>query len=971
MWIGTLAGLVRFDGARFTIFDNDRNPELKNGRITGLCEDAHGSLWIGHETGDLTRLQNGAFESVELPRAWSEDVVSSIATDDQGDVWIQSRQGRLARLRDGEVLPPVPSVVSSYGLATMALDREGKLWVWRGGQLAYLSGGELVIPEQEPASPTNFVQSFCPAQDGGLWVMRGGRLGKYKDGTWQLESTAPTNLVNAIGLLETRAGLVVIRTTDQGLWLVQPNQYAGNISRTNGLNSNWVGSVCEDREGNLWVGCTGRGLNLLKSVKFEAADPPDHWNGMPVLSVTLGKDGSIWAGSEGSGLYRLHQNQWTQYGDAEGLTSKYVWSVLEDAAGHVWAGTWGDGLFVESGGRFVHAPGLEQERTPMMALAQGKDGEIWVGTRVGLMRYQNGQVDWFGINQGVKSADVRTIVQAEDGSVWFGMMGGGLGHLKDNVVKQYRKEDGLAGDFVLCLHFDATGALWIGTAGGGLCRLKNGAFSKIGADNGLPNSIISNIAEDNFGNYWLSSAGGIFRVRLDVLNRCANGQLKKLEVNTFGIWDGLETTDCSGGFQPGSGKSPDGRLWFSTRKGVVSVDPANLRPNDIPPTVVIEQVLADKTPISDQRPAPKTSRQTSIPANVDPVSMREDKSPLHVAPGCQRLEFFFTALSFTAPEKVRFKYRLAGLENEWTEAGGNRSAGYSHIPPGTYKFQVRACNNDGVWNDQGAEVGIIVLPLFWQTWWFHFLAYAAGFMLVVSGVLAESRRRHNRRLEKLERQQVVERERSRIAQDMHDDLGANLTRISLLSQTASLGLSRESPPAQYLDQIYTSAREMTRGMDEIVWAVNPQHDTMESLLNYLTRFAFEFLRSADIRCRMNMPVQIPDWKIRSEVRHNLFLAFKEVLHNAVKHAAAKEVRVSLKLQPKGFELRIEDDGRGLDEATIRQPQSSEDRLARGNGLANIRNRLRTIGGTTEITGSAATGTLVIFSVPVVQDPAGE
>jgi signal transduction histidine kinase len=242
-------------------------------------------------------------------------------------------------------------------------------------------------------------------------------------------------------------------------------------------------------------------------------------------------------------------------------------------------------------------------------------------------------------------------------------------------------------------------------------------------------------------------------------------------------------------------------------------------------------------------------------------------------------------------------------------------------------------------------------------------------LLVVGGVHLESRRRHNRRLEKLERLQVVERERSRIAQDMHDELGANLTRISLLSQTAKAGLRGEPEASQYLHQIYTSARELTRGMDEIVWAVNPHHDTLESLLNYLTRFAFEFLKSADIRCRMNLPVQIPDWKVRAEVRHNLFLASKEALNNSIKHSGAKEVRVSLQLLPGGFELRIEDDGTGFDVSSSQRGAATEDRFAPANGLSNIYSRLRAIGGHAEITRSSGRGTLVVFFVPIENNDA--
>lgn len=964
LWLGTLAGLVRFDGVHFAVFDHNRYPDLKNGRITALHQDSRGSLWIGHETGHLTRLENGNFSPIQLPASWSEDVVSSIAEDQHGKIWVQSRQGRLACVGDDLVMPATTDDISSYGLATMAIDVQGRLWSSRGGELSYLSDGKLVVPDQAPVAVTNFVQTFCAAADGGLWVVRGGRLRKYKDGLWQPISPVPDELGNANGIAEIRGSLLAIRTTDQGLWLVNPNHSVRHFSRTNGLTSNWLQSVCEDREGDLWLGTANGGLNRLRAVNFDAIKPPDQWNHAPVLAVNVANDGGIWACSEGSGLYHLLAGHWAHYGRPEGLTSDYVWSVLEDAEGQVWVATWGGGLCVGKHGRFGLAPGLEQVRVPMTSLLQGADGSLWVGTRAGLLHYKSGQAAWFGLQQGLKSADVRAIAETPDGAVWFGMMGGGLGHLQNDVVRQYGKADGLASDFVLSLQLDSTGALWIGTDGEGLIRLKNGTFANIGAREGLPNSIISNLEVDELGFCWLSSAGGIIRIPMRDLNRCADGQLKKLNCLSYGVWDGLETSECSGGFQPSGCKTSDGRLWIPTRKGLVTVNPAQLNTNVAPSPVVIEGVLADGLPVRSPGTVRVDDRLKPLPANLTPVSLSQATTALQVPPGSQRLEFLFTALSFAAPDHVRFKYRLGALDDDWLSGDSKRNATYNHVPPGRYHFQVTACNEAGIWTEPGAEVDINVLPLFWQTWWFHVLTYASGAGLLAGAVFLESRRRHNRRLEKIERQQAVERERARIAQDMHDDLGANLTRISLLSQTAITGMNADSLPAQYLRQIYTSARDLTRAMDEIVWAVNPQHDTLESLLNYLTRFAFDFLRSSSIRCRLDLPVQIPDWKIRSEIRHNVFLAFKEVLHNAVKHSGAAEVRVSLQLRHGGFDLRIEDDGKGFAVSNFREVQSAGGRAAPGNGLANIQSRLQAIRGTAQVTSVAGAGTSVLLSVPV-------
>jgi signal transduction histidine kinase len=340
-----------------------------------------------------------------------------------------------------------------------------------------------------------------------------------------------------------------------------------------------------------------------------------------------------------------------------------------------------------------------------------------------------------------------------------------------------------------------------------------------------------------------------------------------------------------------------------------------------------------------------------------------DAGPLKVPPGRHRIEFEYTGLSFVAPEKVRFKYRLNNFDTEWADAGTKRVASYDYIPPGIYSFQVTACNNDGVWNNTGASLKFEVLPYFWQTTWFRVLGGLATMLAAGGAVWFDTRRRMRRRLERAERQRDVERERSRIARDIHDDLGASLTRIAMLSQSDRGEMQLPESVARNLDRIFTTAREVTSALDEIVWAVNPRHDRLDSLANYLSRFAYEYLSVAEVRCRLDLPLHLPTLPVTAEVRHNLFLAFKEALHNIVKHAAANEVRVELKLEAAQLALQVADNGRGFD-LVGSDGGSAAGRLACGNGLANMRRRLVEIGGACEIHSERGRGTTVAFTVPL-------
>ena len=336
---------------------------------------------------------------------------------------------------------------------------------------------------------------------------------------------------------------------------------------------------------------------------------------------------------------------------------------------------------------------------------------------------------------------------------------------------------------------------------------------------------------------------------------------------------------------------------------------------------------------------------------------------IELPPGRRQLDVKFTGMSFTSPERVQFKYRLEGLDADWTEVSSRREVTYSYLPPGNFTFRVIACNSDGLWNETGDTVAIVVLPYLWQTWWFKTSLAVAACALVGGIVFLESRRRMRGKLERIARERELERERARIAQDIHDDLGASLTRIGMLSESAAGDLHQPPQAAASLNQINDTTRELTRAMDEIVWAVNPRHDTLESLTNYISRFAQDFLSTAQIRCRLAMPLQVPELSVRSEVRHNLFLAFKEALHNVVKHSGANEVRITLQFVPGGFHLVVADNGAGFDPKRVGSG-SEKNRHAPGNGLRNIHSRLAQIGGQSDIQSAPGEGTRVEFFVPL-------
>jgi signal transduction histidine kinase/ligand-binding sensor domain-containing protein len=939
LWMGTYSGLARFDGVRFTVFDSGSNPELASSRITCLFQDKDGVLWIGHEAGELTRYdKNGNFHAEPVRVSWKGRKIYGIAADETGDLWLINDQGILGRVRDGAVASPQAG--RREKLVGFAHGIDGSIWVTRDGYASVLRGG-ILIPQLLDGPPEeSYVQGICPSRDGNVWVVTQNNLRKWNGSDWINKGVqVPLNGSPLTAFVETKAGLLALGTQDKGLYLVSPQGESLNFSRTNGLLNDWIRSLWDDREGNLWVATGGGGVAVLRAGCAATLNPPDQWQGRPVLSVSSSRDGGVWIGTEGAGLYHYHDGQWSHFGNDEGLMNLFVWSVAEEADGRVWAATWGAGLFGKKNDVFTRAPGLEQITVPMTSLLCIPGAGLWVGTEAGLLRYDGAKGAWFGRNPDSARTDVRAIVEDGHGTVWFGLLGGGLASLKNGAVQHFGKADGLSSDFVQCLHFDDQGTLWIGTFGGGLDRFKDGKFAAITVRQGLPNSIVGCIVDDGNGNYWMSSHAGIFCVAKHELDLCADGKTNFVHCVSFGKSDGLPTLECSTGFQPAGCSTPDGRLWFPTGKGLVALNPKDIHINRLPPPVLVEEVLVDGRAFAAHS------------ARVE---------PLRIAPGQHRIEINYTALSFSAPEKVRFRYRLEGLDDEWTEAGAKRSASFDYVPPGPYVFHVMACNDGGVWNETGAAVAFVLLPYFWQTWWFKTSLAVLAIGMVGAGVWLGTRRRMRRKMEALERQKAVEDERSRIARDIHDELGSHLTRITMLSEPTRHEPDAPNPGATDVRQIYDIARGLTRTMDEIVWAVNPHHDTPEGLVNYLEQFALEFLGAAGIRCRLDLPMQLPSWPLTAETRHNLFLALKEALHNAVKHAGATEVRITLKLDDRTLTLSVQDDGCGFEPAAT---------ASTGNGLANMRRRLEHIGGGCEISSARGQGVKIVFFVPIREAPA--
>jgi ligand-binding sensor domain-containing protein/signal transduction histidine kinase len=941
LWAGTRAGLARFDGVAFTAIESKDNPQLWHSPITSLCGDRSGALWIGTESDGLLRLKNGEFSRFGTNDGLAGNSIRAIHQGRDGSIWVGTMTG-MSRLRSG--------VFTTYGrkqglsseiVRALYEDRDGNLWIATGEGLNRLRAESMDTFPMPSGLPNDSVRSICQDRGGRIWIGSNNGMLWYN-------------------------------------WYWMTGFYAYNTKY--GLSDTFVSAICEDQGGNLWVG-TYSGLNRFHEGRFFGEHNQDGAPFEKVNTLFADREGNLWVGSR-EGLTRLSPKRFVSLTRADGLTHNNTTCVLEDRRGGMWVGTWGGGLNHIQEDRVSSYLSTNVSQALVLSVCETRDGSIWFGADFdgGLTRLKEGHLDHYTSTNGLIDAAVRVLLEDRAGHLWIGTSRGlchfsegkcgadpqlqgetiralledragalwigtehGLKCLKDDRCASWTRANGLSDDVVTALYEDERGELWVGTGAGGLCHFRGGRFSSFTIRNGLFTDEILEMLEDGEGWFWFSSSKGIFRVRRSDLERVERGEASVINSVVYGKNDGIESLQCSSVSKPSACRTRDGRLWFATSKGLARVDPAATVVSEMPPPVHIEQVVVNGRPIASLESLENTAGAES--------------SVLTLPAGGGEVEFRYTALNLQAPENSRFKYRLENVDQNWVNAGSRRSAVYNNVGPGKYEFQVLACNRDGVWAHEPVTLSFLVRPRLWQTWWAQTSMVLAALGLTGATARYMTRRRLQRRLAALEQRHAIERERGRIAKDIHDDLGSSLTRIMMLGERVEESLDEPEDVRTHVQKIVNSARGTVQSLDEIVWAVNPDNDTLEGLVQYISHYADEFFENTDIACRLEMPVELPDLVLPAEFRHDLFLAIKEALNNTAKHARATAVHLHLSADREHVEILIEDNGCGFDPGVQKEGRH-------GNGLRNMRKRVESLGGTIEFNSAPAKGTSIRIKVNI-------
>jgi len=752
LWLGTFGGLVRFDGNQFTVFDSGNSPGLGSSRIVVLLEDREGVLWIGTERG-LTRFERGRFTTFTTRDGLPYDGIYSLMEDRRGRLLVGTAGGLAIRVGSRFETIELPSVGGPPAPQAIAETSIGELWIGSFGYLFRSGDDRATVYSHYSLKSDGFADDtvLCLLVDGKgrLWIGTSEGLGRW-DGTRVVKVPLPGGTArhnSVLAFAEDRQGSVWIGTRSGGVYRWREG-LVDTYAASDGLSNDYIRSLHTDREGNVWIGTDVGGLNRLRprqAFTYQRGDPMAE----SVCPITDDGAGGLWVGATCGGLLHFKAGGFTVYTEKNGLPHNCIWALHRDPDGTLWIGTAGGGLTRFKDGRFasyVDGPATAN----VYAIHRDREGTLWVGTGDGLSRFDDGRFTYYGARDGLADG-ARYIMSSRTGALWIATSRG-LSRLQDGRFTMYTKAEGLSHDHVRAVHEDADGTLWIGTYGGGLNRFRDGRFTHYGVQDGLFDSVVSRILEDDRGNFWMSGNKGVFRVARAELNAFAEGKAASITSITYGTAEGMASSETNGGGQPAGWRTSDGRLWFPTIKGLVAIDPPEA---DAPPLpVYIERILADR-------------RSLDSLARAD------------LPPGKGDFEFHYTAPTFGAPEKVRFRYRLEGHDEDWVEAGARRVAYYTNVNPGAHRFRAIAANADGVWSDREAVFEFSLAPPFYRTIPFY-LACALGLVAVGVGshrlrVAQLSRRAQALEAKVVERTSELARAKDHL-EKAHDDL------LSLLDQ---------------------------------------------------------------------------------------------------------------------------------------------------------------------------------------------
>lgn len=1005
IWFATEDGLNKYDGYNFTVYKNSQEDEysISDNFIWTIFEDRSGVLWIGTNSGGLCKFDREKERFISYKNNPSDtnsltlNNVRTICEDREGYIWVGTENGLDRFDREKNIFvhyrhdPKNIYSLSNNVVLAIFEDSGGDLWIGSDGGLDKVDKKNNKFfnysfdPNNVNSLSNNVVLSIYQDKQGHIWIgtLKGltkfdKKFGKF----WRyVINDSKTNSINSNrinSVLEDETGILWVGTEDGLFQLNRSTNKFSNIKPssfpvTSVLNDNDILSLFEDNSGLIWVGTAENGIVKYdkERIKFKhyKHDPfnKNSLSNNTIRSLFQDDEGTLWIGTLGGGLnrYEPRSNKFLHYKnnphDKYSLSDNTISAIYKDSYGFLWVGTWEGGLnrtlkphkkLVPHNLEFVHfrngvSNGARYQRLSsnlIQIVYEDSKKWLWIGTGAGLDLYDRNKNGFINFTSdpnnpnSLSSNQVQSCIREDrNGNLWIGTWNG-LNKIPASTLEnvfndpasvrfeRYRFQQGnpnsLSDERVISIYEDKEGNLWFGTYGGGLNMLSaeqqgtgGGKFINYTAEDGFPSNIIYRIEADDKGNLWLSTDNG-----LSMFNP------QKKTFRNYDASDGLQGNQF---FWGASFKGKNSELYFGGTNGFNVFDPEELKNNDhIPPIVITNFQIFNKPVDIDKEDSPLKRSITST-----------KEIELSYSQGV--FSFEFAALDYTVPGKNRYAYIMEGFDNNWIYSGNRRYVTYTNLDPGKYVFKVKGSNNDGIWNEKGTEITITILPPLWRTWWFISIA-----VLLIGSIVAliiYFRVKHLLDIERL---------RTKLAADLHDNIGSSLTEISILSEVISKKInSVDDSIKKSLNIISVNSRNLIDNMSDIVWLVNPKRDSLYDLILRLRDTYSELSSYTSISFRSENIKSLEKVSLSMEHRQHLYLIFKEAINNCITHSSCSEITLDASVRGRKLRMTLKDNGRGFLPEQI--PNG-------GNGLNNMKDRAESIGGTLNIYSKIDKGTTIQF-----------
>jgi signal transduction histidine kinase len=921
LWLGTDEGLARFDGYEFAVF-NKTNGDLPDNSITALAAANDGGLWIGTSNG-LTEYREGRFQTFTVKQGLPDAAITALLVDRAGALWVVAGV-YLSRYQNGQFTNFKPGLdIPVSSARAVCEDANHDLWVGGFSRVVRRTGGKFVTMLPAEVLDGMVVLTMMADRDGNVWI--GGNKGIIRRSAngeirkYGMRDGLPDPVVRALwadGDGNIWAG------TNEGLARLQGARFAAS-GRDNPDDTDEVRCLFEDREGDLWIGANG-GLSRWRNDIFMVYGKPEGLPSDAPNAVFQDPSGRVWVGFNDLGLMLFSGSESQRYTTREGLPDNEILRIRSGLKGDLLIATRSGVVHMEAGRFRTYRPPDPLARTAVFDAIEDARGTLWLATPGGLGAVRGQQFQNVVAGGPTLIDFMVTLCEGRDGTIWAGTYGKGLWRVRGSERRRFSTADGLSSDQIRSIYEDAQGTVWIGTFGGGLNALRDGGFVHYAARDGLLSDNIGKILDDG-ESLWLSTTRGICRIAKRQLTEFSAGKRTRLEPQDYGVDDGLRSAQCAPAYPTAGGgiRTADGRLWFTTSRGLAVLDPDARRLVALSPVAHLVQMTANGDPVDLSRAA-------------------------RLAPGNERLQIRYTGIHLSAPERVRYFYRLDGLDTDWVAAGGRRVIDFNSLRHGHYRFNVRAELPGGTSSQQSYEFEM--LPRFWETAWFRTFCVAA----LVAGAWAI----YQLRLRRIRwRFGLILEERARLAREIHDTLAQGFVGISSQLDAVAMCMPEDSTPARsFLDMARRMARhsltEARRSVMDLRASALEGQD-LAAAIESGTR-----LWTAGSGVEVAVDVTGSGARLPEEMEQHLLRIAQEAVHNSLKHAGASRIGVELHLEARQIHLRIKDDGRGFDQQDVFSSRAGHF------GVIGMRERAERLGGEFRLASNPGEGTEVEVTVPL-------